>query len=408
MRLMPSKTVSQPSRYIWQRPGWPAFAFDAEAIANDLNLAHLQQGRLMGLLDAIGLSDSREIERELWVQEAMATAAIEGEKLDLTSVRSSVAHRLGLVDAPTHDRHVDGLVDVMQDAANAYQSVLDDDRLCRWQSALFPGGTSGLRRIAVGRYREHTDPMQIVSGRQGHEVVHYTAPASDQVAGEMAKFLAWFDATRPGNPIDSAALPKASVAPINGLARAALAHLWFETIHPFEDGNGRLGRAIIDMALAQELGAPAWMLGMSRQLLTVRSAYYDTLSQAQRGTLDVTPWVQWFVQTFTQSCVQSQAVVMQALDKARFRLRASSLALNARQNKVLNRLLVAGSPELGGGFLGGMTAEKYSKITGASKSTATRDLVDLLSKGLLKVEGVGKATRYAVDVPGWRQAAAAR
>ena len=408
MRLMPSKTVSQPSRYIWQRPGWPAFAFDAEAIANDLNLAHLQQGRLMGLLDAIGLSDSREIERELWVQEAMATAAIEGEKLDLTSVRSSVAHRLGLVDAPTHDRHVDGLVDVMQDAANAYQSVLDDDRLCRWQSALFPGGTSGLRRIAVGRYREHTDPMQIVSGRQGHEVVHYTAPASDQVAGEMAKFLAWFDATRPGNPIDSAALPKASVAPINGLARAALAHLWFETIHPFEDGNGRLGRAIIDMALAQELGAPAWMLGMSRQLLTVRSAYYDTLSQAQRGTLDVTPWVQWFVQTFTQSCVQSQAVVMQALDKARFRLRASSLALNARQNKVLNRLLEAGSPELGGGFLGGMTAEKYSKITGASKSTATRDLVDLLSKGLLKVEGVGKATRYAVDVPGWRQAAAAR
>ena len=407
MRLMSSKTVPQPSRYIWQRPGWPTFAFDAEAIANDLNLAHLQQGRLMGLLDAIGLSDSREIERELWVQEAMATAAIEGEKLDLASVRSSVAHRLGLVDAPTHDRHIDGLVDVMQDAANAYQLALDDDRLCRWQSALFPGGTSGLRRIAVGRYREHTDPMQIVSGRQGHEVVHYTAPASDQVAGEMTKFLAWFDATRPGNPIDSAASPKASVSPINGLARAAVAHLWFETIHPFEDGNGRLGRAIVEMALAQELGAPAWMLGISRQLLAVRSAYYDALTQAQRGTLDVTPWVQWFVQTFTQSCVQSQAVVKQALDKARFRLRASSLALNTRQNKVLNRLLEAGSPELGGGFLGGMSAEKYSKITGASKATATRDLVDLLSKGLLKVEGAGKATRYALDVPGWGQAAAA-
>ncbi len=404
---MPSETISQQSRYIWQRSGWPKLAFDADAIANDLNLAHLQQGRLMGLLDAIGLSDSREIERELWVQEAMATAAIEGEKLDLASVRSSVAHRLGLVDATTHDRHIDGLVDVMQDAANAFQSALDDERLCRWQSALFPGGTSGLRRIAVGRYREHADTMQIVSGRQGHEVVHYTAPASDQVAGEMAKFLAWFDATRPGNPIDSAASPKASVAPINGLARAALAHLWFETIHPFEDGNGRLGRAIVEMALAQELGAPAWMLGISRQLLAVRFAYYDALSQAQRGTLDVTPWVQWFVQTFTQSCVQSQAVVKQALDKARFRLRASSLALNARQNKVLNRLLEAGSPELGGGFLGGMTAEKYSKITGASKATATRDLVDLLSKGLLKVEGVGKATRYAVDVPGWGQAAAA-
>ena len=402
---MPTQNHLQPPRYIWQRPGWPKLVFDAEAIANDLNRAHLQQGRLLGLLDAIGLSDSREITRELWVQEAMATAAIEGEKLDLASVRSSVAHRLGLVDATTHDRHIDGLVDVMQDAANAYQSVLDDDRLCRWQSALFPGGTSGLRRIAVGRYREHADPMQIVSGRQGHEVVHYTAPASDQVAGEMAKFLAWFDASRPGNPIESAASPQASVSPINGIARAALAHLWFETIHPFEDGNGRLGRAIVDMVLAQELGAPARMLGMSRQLLTVRSAYYDALSLAQRGTLDVTPWVQWFVQTFTQSCIQSQAVVKQALDKARFRLRASSLALNARQNKVLNRLLEAGSPELGGGFLGGMSAEKYSKITGASKATATRDLVDLLSKGLLKVEGVGKATRYALDVPGWGQAA---
>ncbi len=249
--------------------------------------------------------------------------------------------------------------------------------------------------------------MQIVSGRQGHEVVYYTAPASDQVAGEMANFFAWFDKTRPGNSNATVGSPDVSVAPINGIARSAVAHLWFETIHPFEDGNGRLGRAIVDMALAQELGAPAWMLGMSRQLLTVRSAYYDALNRAQSGALDVTPWVQWFVQAFTQSCVQSQGVVKQAVDKARFRLRASSLALNARQNKLLNRLLEAGSPELGGGFLGGMTAEKYSKITGASKATATRDLVDLLSKGLLKVEGVGKATRYAVDVPGWGQAAAA-
>ena len=387
--------TAQPS-YIWQHPGWPTLVFDAGAVAHDLDVAHLQMGRVLGLLDAIGLTDSQEITRELWVQEAIATAAIEGEKLDLTAVRSSVAHRFGLVDAPTRDRQVDGLVAVMQDATRGNQSVLDSDRLCRWQSALFPGGTSGLRRIAVGRYRDHADPMQIVSGRQGHEVVHYTAPASDRVATEMARFLAWFEATRP----TSNAAPR-----LNGLARAALAHLWFESIHPFEDGNGRLGRAIVDLALAQAVGPTARLLGMSRQLLAVRVAYYDALNRAQSGALDVTPWVQWFVQALTQACIQSQALVKQALDKASLRQRATSLAVNERQSKVLNRLLEAGSSELGGGFLGGMTAEKYSQITGSSKATATRDLAALLRHGLLKVEGVGKATRYAVNVEGWSQPA---
>ena len=382
--------------YIWQQPGWPKLVFDSGVVAYDLYLANVQMGRMLGLLDAIGLSDTQEITRDLWVQEAIATAAIEGEQLNLTAVRSSVAHYLGLADAATRDRHVDGLVAMMQDATSGYQSVLDSDRLCRWQSALFPGGTSGLRRIAVGRYRDHTDPMQIISGRQGHEVVHYTAPASRRVAAEMAPFLAWFEATR----LTSKVAPR-----LDGLARAALAHLWFESIHPFEDGNGRLGRAIVDLALAQAVGAPARLLGMSRQLLAARAAYYDALNQAQTGGLDVTPWVQWFVRAFTQGCIQSQAVVKQALDKASFRQRAASLAVNERQSKVLNRLLEAGSSELGGGFLGGMTAEKYSKITGTSKATATRDLSELLRHGLLKVEGVGKATRYAVNVEGWNQPA---
>lgn len=396
MRLMNLKTQITPQTYIWQHAGWPQRGFDAAAVAHDLNVAHQQMGRVLGLMDAIGLTGTQEITRELWVQEAIATAAIEGEMLDLAAVRSSVAHRLGLADAPTRDRHVDGLVAVMQDATDGYQSVLDSDRLCRWQSALFPGGTSGLRRIAVGRYRDHGDPMQIVSGRQGHEVVHYTAPASDRVADEMAKFLAWFEATRPGN----------RAAPIlNGLARAALAHLWFESIHPFEDGNGRLGRAIVDLALAQDLGAAARLFGMSRQLLTARSAYYDALNQAQLNGLDATPWVRWFVLAFTQGCMQSQSVVKQAVDKAAFRVRASGFSPNERQGKVLNRLLEAGSSELGGGFPAGMTAEKYSKITGASKATATRDLSGLLRHGLLRVEGLGKATRYAVNIEGWNQPA---
>lgn len=409
---MTLRTTSSPTRFIWQHPCWPTLTFDAAALAHGLGVARLEQGRLLGLMDAIGLASAQEMARELWVQEAMATAAIEGEKLQLEMVRSSVAHRLGLADAPSHDRTVDGLVLVMQDAVEGCQAALDLDRLCRWQSALFPGGTSGLARIAVGRLRDHADPMQIVSGALGREVVHYTAPPSRQVHGEVQQFLAWFEATRP--------VPGA-VPVLPGLARAALAHLWFESIHPFEDGNGRLGRAIVDMALAQDLqaqggpGTQRHLFGMARQMLKSRAAYYDALNQAQRrplsegplGAIDVTPWLQWFVQAFTLGCITSQAVVKQAVDKAAFRLRAAQCGVNSRQNKVLERLLEAGSTELGGGFLGGLSADKYSKITGASRATATRDLSDLLAKGLLQVAGVGKATRYAVNVPGWTHPAAA-
>ncbi len=213
---MPITTEPKQPAYIWQHTAWPALAFDTAALAQDLDMARLEQGKLLGLLDAIGLGQAQEVRRELWVQEAMATAAIEGDKLNLESVRSSVGHRLGLADAPSHDRHVDGLVLVMQDAVDQSQAALDLDRLCRWQSALFPGGTSGLGRIAVGRLRDHADDMQIVSGPMGREVVHYTAPPSKQVANEMEKFLAWFEGTR----------PQTETAPgSHGIARAAIAHL---------------------------------------------------------------------------------------------------------------------------------------------------------------------------------------
>ena len=257
-----------------------------------------------------------------------------------------------------------------------------------------------LRRIAVGRYRDHTDAMQIVSGRLGREIVHYEAPPSAQVPHEMAQFLAWF-ARAPSVPDAGHGL--------HGLARAALAHLWFETIHPFEDGNGRLGRAIVDMALAQDMGAAVRVFGMARQMMTTRAAYYDALNFAQRNTsgavLDVTPWVRWFVQAFTQGCITSQAVVKQALEKAEFRQRAAVCGVNVRQAKVLDRLLEAGNSTLGEGFLGGMTSDKYCKLTGASKATATRDLTDLAEKGLLRIEGVGKATRYAIAIDLWVQPA---
>ena len=405
-------TVNPHPRYIWQHPSWPALTFDAAALAPALDLARLEQGRLLGLLGAIGLAQANAVQRELWVQEALATAAIEGEQLNLESLRSSVAHRLSLADAPGPDRSVDGLVQVMQDALANNRAALDLDRLCRWQSALFPGGTSGITRIAVGRVRDHADAMQIVSGALGREVVHYEAPPSAHVKAEMASFLAWFESTRPSGAATAGAA-------VNGIARAALVHLWFESIHPFEDGNGRLGRALADMALAQDMHAqdpqanPALVrvYGLAHQMLKTRAAYYDALNHAQRlrgiapeaTAIDATPWVLWFVQAFTQACVASQAVVLDASEKAQFRLRAAQCHINQRQSKVLERLLEAGHVRSGSGFLGGMTNEKYARITGTSKATATRDLTDLAANGLLHVEGVGKATRYAVNVPGWEQ-----
>ena len=405
---MPTQIPSASPRYIWQHSAWPQLTFDAAALAGALDQARLEQGRLLGLLGAIGLEQANAVQRELWVQEALATAAIEGEQLNLESLRSSVAHRLQLADAPGSDRSVEGLVQVMQDALTNHSAALDLDRLCRWQSALFPGGTSGITRIAAGSVRDHADAMQIVSG----PLVHYEAPPSAQVAAHMDRFLEWFERTRPTGEATAAAA-------VNGIARAALVHLWFESIHPFEDGNGRLGRALADMALAQDMHAqdpqanPALVrvYGMARQMLKTRAAYYDALNAAQRlrgvaagaTALDVTPWVQWFVQAFTQACVASQAVVLDASEKAQFRLRAAQCHTNPRQSKVLERLLDAGHIGSGGGFLGGMTTEKYARITGTSKATATRDLTDLLAKGLLRVEGVGKATRYAVNVLGWLQ-----
>jgi Fic family protein len=227
----------------------------------------------------------------------------------------------------------------------------------------------------------------------------------------MTRLLAWFESTRPA----------ADISAVNGIARAALVHLWFESIHPFEDGNGRLGRALADMALAQDMHAqdpqadPALVrvYGMAHQMLKSRAAYYDALNYAQRlrgiapeaSAIDATPWVLWFVQTFTRACIASQAVVRDAADKAQFRLRAAQCQTNERQRKVLERLLEAGHIGSGGGFLGGLSSDKYAKITNTSKATATRDLADLLANGLIRVEGVGKATRYAVNVPGWAQPA---
>ncbi len=374
-------------RYIWQLAKWPSLHFDEAALAAPLASARREQGKVLGLFRAIGLPAESEVVRDIWIDEAVATAAIEGEKLDLEAVRSSVMRRLGLEDSRGRvSRSVDGLLDMMQDATSAYRKKLDEDRLARWQSALFPGGTSGLRRIAVGRYRDHEDPMQIVSGPVGREKVHYQAPPSAGVAKEMRRFLKWWEDSRPGGGV-----------PVDGIARAGIAHLWFETIHPFEDGNGRVGRATIDMALAQDVDSPLRLYSTSSQLMAQRKAYHDALNTAQRGPLDITPWVRFFIEQFRIACVTSQQVIGTAIDKNRFWAAHAQHGINERQRKVVKRLLDAGRAR----FEGGMSAEKYGHLTGASKATATRDLVQLQKLGLLVTTGQGRGTRYWVNVPGW-------
>jgi Fic family protein len=384
MRLM--RPSERP--YLWQQPSWPTFSFDAQKVSASLAQARLVQGEVEGKAHAIGLDSTGGIVPEILAQEVVASAAIEGEQLDPAAVLSSVMRHLGLADVGPYDRHVDGMVQVITDASEQFAAPLDHDRLCRWQSALFPGGASGLRRIAVGRYRDHTEPMQIVSGHPDKEVVHYVAPPSSAVPAEMTKFLAWFSNTTPG-----ADQPQA----IDGIARAAIAHLWFETIHPFEDGNGRVGRAIVDMAVAQDHRAPARLYSLSQQLLESRGGYYDALNQAQRSEGEVTAWVTWFAQQFAAACRRSSELIDRVIEKNRFWSEHSTTELNGRQRKVLQRLLDDGD----GGFLGGLNAEKYMKMTGASKATATRDLAGLLAFGMLRTTGQGKATRYYVNVPGW-------
>lgn len=376
---------------IWQLPDWPNLQANDPALLPMLLEGREWLGRVRGAYSAAGLDPKVPATQDLWQQEALATSAIEGESLNPASVRSSVMRRLGLgedQEAP-RDERVDGLVAMLDDATRLHDQALDEARLCRWHVALFPSGYSGMSRIRVGQYRDHSDAMQIVSSLPGREVVHYTAPPSVQVANEMQRLLAWLAHTG----AETADAPHQ-----DGLVRAAIAHLWFESIHPFEDGNGRIGRAVVDLVLARDAGSPVRFISLSRQLLAERKAYYAALQQAQHGgSTDVSPWVMWFVRQLVAACQHACGLLDAAQQRSRFWVAHGAVALNARQNKVVQRLLDAGD----GGFLGGLNAEKYMKLTGASKATATRDMAHLVEHGLVWVRGQGKATRYFVNVPGW-------
>lgn len=376
--------MTQPM-FVWQREDWPRFRVREAQIASPLKEARMAQGRVVGKAQALGEAVGTAL-GEIWTAEAVATAAIEGEKLDLDAVRSSVARRLGLpMPAKVrHARNVEGLLDMMQDALVKHAQPLTAKRLFAWQAALFPTGRSGLLKIRTGSWRTGSEPMQIVSGPIGKEKVHYEAPPARDVPLLMREFLRWFaDSTKDRT---------------DGLVRAALAHLWFETIHPFEDGNGRVGRAIIDMVLAQEDASTLPLYRMSSHLLANRKAYYDELNRAQRGSLDVTPWVLWFVQQFHFACRESEETIDQSLIKARFWTRLAGMPISDRQRKVINVLLDAGP----GGFEGGLSAGKYQSLTSTSRQTATRDLGDLVEKGVLSATGQLKSTRYHVVVPEWQ------
>jgi len=370
-------------QFIWQDPGWPQLRYDGERVGAAVALARRAQGIVEGKLAALGFEQRQELAAEAWSQDAVATAAIEGERLDLQVVRSSVARRLGVADLKDAavPRHVDGLLDIMGDAVDNATAPLTSERLQGWQAALFPTGFSGMTRIKVGTYREHFEPMQVVSGRVGKEQVHYEALPSAKVPAELDSLLNWFN----------------NEQETDSLVQAALAHLWFETVHPFEDGNGRVGRVIIDLVLARDDGESSRLIRISQRLLEQRNDYYTELEHAQRGSLDVTAWVVWFVTQVRIACEQASITIDEPLEQARFWFQHRDKEATARQRKVLNVLLDAGP----GGFEGGMSTKKYEHLTGASRATSSRDLIELEELGLLRRDGAGPSTRYHINIEGW-------
>jgi Fic family protein len=367
-------------RYVWQLPDWPDFAWDSGALLLPLGRTRRAQGKILANAEFFGL----ELQAEVLTEDASTTAAIEGDKLDWNSVRSSVARRLGLPTAGLSpaERHVDGLVQMLFDATVNHDTVLDGERLKGWQAALFPTGYSGLHRVTVGDWRPpSSDPMRVVSGPLGREKVHYQAPPADRLGQEMERLFEWW---------------RAPDARTDGLIRAALVHLWFVTIHPFEDGNGRIARALADMALARDERTGYRLYSMSAQISNERDAYYDALERTQKGHGDVTEWIAWFLECLERAMHRSDEQVRTALLKARFWQQCATVSLNERQRKVINRLLDAGP----GGFQGSLTTRKYCGMTKASRATAKRDMAQLVEKGTLKRNpGGGRGANYDLVWP---------
>lgn len=367
--------------YLWQSPQWPAFRVDLAALQPALSAARFAQGRAMGMISHLQLMDLGQLQLQGWADEAVATAQIEGEILLVNSVRASAARRLGLPGANLTGRDVrtEATLDVLQAAVEQSHQPLTHDTLYGWQAALFPNGRSGTQRIRTGGYREHAEPMQIVTPRLGKpDLVHYQAPDSADVHAQMTQLIDWFNSC---------------LHQTDGLVRAALSHLWLETIHPFEDGNGRVGRALVEMALVQDLKVDRRLWSMSQQMWLDRAGYYSQLQTATgQADMDVTPWVQWFVGCVRKAADATWEHTQSAMRKTRFwaDLRAQHPQLTPTQIKAINKMYDIG-PD---GFINGISTEKYVNLCGVSRATAYRELTALCEWGVLMQTGVGRGTRY--------------
>jgi Fic family protein len=367
-------------KYIHELSDWPAFRWNQDRLGATLAALRHRQGRLIGHMENLGRHLRAEAVLKTITEDVVKSSEIEGEILDRDQVRSSVARRLGMdIGALAHsDAHVEGVVEMMLDATQKYDVALDAERLFNWHAALFPAGRSGVSRIAVGRWRDDSrGPMQVVSGPLGRERVHFQAPAAALLQNEIQKFLNWFE----------------SDAAVDPVLKAGLAHLWFVTIHPFDDGNGRIARAIADMALARSEQSPQRFYSMSAQIRVERKAYYEVLEATQKSDLDVTLWLEWFFGCLTRAFDGAEEILAAVLSKAQFWEAHSKSALNERQRAMINRLL--------DGFEGKLTTTKWAALAKCSQDTALRDIDGLIALGILaKDPSGGRSTSYSLVAAG--------
>ncbi|HEY1057319.1 MAG TPA: Fic family protein [Limnobacter sp.] len=360
--------------YVWQRDDWPQWRYHHQRLAPLLAQVHRAQGRLQGRMQPLGFELQNQAALSVLTEDVVKTSEIEGEILNPNSVRSSIAQRLG-VDigglAPT-DRHVDGMVDIVLDATQQHHQPLTPERLFAWHAALFPTGYSGLSKIRVGQWRDDAQgPMQVVSGPVHRRTIHYEAPPANVLNAEMAKFLHWFNKHQHDDAV----------------IKAGLAHLWLVTVHPFDDGNGRIARAVGDMALARAEQASQRFYSLSAQIQKERKQYYDQLEATQRGNLDVTDWLEWFLSCLLRAIEGAEGLLSAVLNKTFFWQHWAGTPLNTRQVKLINKLL--------DGFEGKLTSSKWAAIAKCSQDTALRDITELLALGLLKKHDAGgRSTSY--------------
>ncbi|MFT5426585.1 MAG: Fic family protein [Gammaproteobacteria bacterium] len=360
--------------YIHEKSDWPAFKWDGEKLSLKLSALRYRQGQLLGRMQGLGFDLRAEANLETITNDVVKSSAIEGETLNREEVRSSIARRLGIETAGLKPggRDVEGIVEMMLDATQKHDQELSDERLFSWQAALFPTGRSGLRKIVVGAWRtEEAGPMQVVSGPIGKEKVHFEAPEASHIEDEMTGFLEWFNRDERQDPI----------------IKAGIAHLWFVTVHPFEDGNGRIARAIADMSLARADGSKERFYSMSLQIERERNAYYDYLQQQQRSDLDITRWLAWFLDCLDRAIESAEETLASVLYKAKVWELVNRKPVNERQQKIINLML--------GDFEGYLNTSKYAKLAKCSTDTALRDIRELLEREILiQNPGGGRSTSY--------------